>query len=89
MTQPEIIDRMANIEIENHAVDDHGTTQDEAMTILRRLRDRAFNSSNAGIAMALGRTENQVEAWFRGVEIIDDDVIMKARGIVRQRNLDI
>ena len=88
MTQPGISDRMTN-ENKNYGVDDRGTTQDEAVTILRRLRDKAFDSSNERIAMALGRTENQVEAWFRGTETIDDDVIMKARGIALQRNVDI
>ena len=70
-------------------VDDRGTTQDETLNFIKHLRDSAFDSSNEQIAMALGRTESQVEAWFSGSETINDDVIMKARGIARTRNVDL
>jgi hypothetical protein len=79
---------VANDEQEN-VVDDQGTTQDEARSILETLRDQAFASSNEQLATALGRSVEQVEGWLDGTEEIDDDAIMKARGITNNRDVDV
>ena len=72
------------------AVDDRGTGQDEGRAILKRLRDQGFDSSDEKLAVALGRPIEEVEAWMSdGSEPVDDDVIMKARGIAKERNLEI
>ncbi len=68
-------------------VDDRGTGQEEAAQILRNLRDRAFEASNEKLALALGRPTEEVEAWNAGRELIDDDVVMKARGIAMHRGV--
>ncbi len=68
-------------------VDDRGTGQAEAAQILRNLRDRAFEASNEKLALALGRPTEEIEAWNAGQEFIDDDVIMKARGIAMHRGV--
>lgn len=71
-------------------VDDRGTGQDEGRAILKRLRDQGFESSDEKLAVALGRPIEEVEAWTSdGSEPVDDDVIMKARGIAKERNLEI
>ena len=70
-------------------VDDRGTTQAEGRELLKRLRDNGFESSDAKLAVALGRPVEQVEAWTGGTEPVDDDVIMKARGIAQDRNIEI
>ena len=70
-------------------VDDRGTDQTEARAILKRLRDNGFESSDEKLAVALGRPIEQVAAWTNGVEPVDDDVIMKARGIATDRNIQI
>lgn len=72
-----------------NAVDDRGTGQDEASQILRNLRDRAFEANDEKLAVALGRPREEVEAWRTGQEIIDDDVVMKARGIAMHRGVRI
>lgn len=72
-----------------HVVDDRGTTQDQAAQILLKLRDRAFESSNERLALALGRPTDEILAWNTGQEVIDDDVIMKARGIAMHRGVRI
>jgi hypothetical protein len=72
-----------------HIVDDHGTGQAKAAKILRNLRDRAFESSDEKLALALGRPMAKVAAWSAGQEIIDDDVIMKARGIAMNRGVHV
>ena len=68
-------------------VDDRGTTQQKAAKILRNLRDRAFEASDEKLALALGRPLDEVTAWNAGSEIIDDDVVMKARGIAMHRGV--
>jgi len=40
-------------------------------------------------ALALGRPVEEVQGWTGGAEPIDDDVIMKARGIAEQRGIAI
>jgi hypothetical protein len=70
-------------------VDDKGTDQEEAQRMLTTLRDQGFDGSNAKFAVALGRSEEQVAAMISGEETIDDDVVMKARGIALNRGLEI
>ena len=76
-------------ETSDNVVDDRGTTQEEAVLILRNLRDHGFASSNEQLATALGRSARQVEGWLDGVEEVDDDVVMKARGIAQARAFEI
>lgn len=70
-------------------VDDRGTGQNQAAKILRNLRDRAFEASDERLALALGRPTEEVAAWNAGAEVIDDDVVMKARGIAMNRGVRI
>jgi hypothetical protein len=71
----------------DHIVDDRGTGQDRAAQILRNLRDQAFEASDEKLAVALGRPLQEITAWYTGQEIIDDDVVMKARGIAMNRGV--
>jgi hypothetical protein len=73
----------------NEPVDNRGTDQTAAAQILRSLRDQAFDSSDEKLALALGRSTEEIETWTRGAGIIDDDVIMKARGIAIQRGVEV
>jgi hypothetical protein len=70
-------------------VDDKGTDQDEAKNILATVRDQGFDADNEKLAVALGRTIDQVEAMISGAETIDDDVVMKARGIALHRGIEV
>ena len=74
---------------EGHYVDDRGTGQKQASRILTNLRDRAFQSDDEKLALALGRPASEVAAWQSGAELIDDDVIMKARGIAMHRGVTV
>ena len=73
----------------DQAVDDRGTDQSEGRAILKRLRDNGFDASDEKLAVALGRPVEEVEAWTGGAETVDDDVIMKARGIAKERGIEI
>jgi len=70
-------------------VDDKGTDQEEAQHMLEALRDQGFDSDNEKLAKALGRTIEQVDGMIKGAETIDDDVVMKARGIALHRGIKI
>ena len=71
------------------AVDDRGTNQSEGRALLKRLRDNGFDSSDEKLALALGRPVEEVAAWTDGAEAVDDDVVMKARGIAKERGIEI
>ena len=71
----------------DHIVDDRGTNQRKAAKILLNLRNRAFEASDEKLALALGRPLEEVAGWTNGAELIDDDVIMKARGIAMHRGV--
>jgi hypothetical protein len=73
----------------DQAVDDRGTNQAEGRALLKQLRDNGFESSDEKLAVALGRPVEEVQAWTDGNEIVDDDVIMKARGIAKERGIEI
>lgn len=70
-------------------VDDKGTDQEEAKRMLTALRDRGFDGDNEQFAIALGRSIEQVQGWLDGTETIDDDVVMKARGIALNRGIEV
>jgi len=71
------------------AVDDRGTSQEEGRALLARLRDNGFEGSDEKLAVALGRPVEEVAAWTGGGETVDDDVVMKARGIAQERGISI
>ena len=70
-------------------VDDKGTDQEEARRMLAALRDRGFDGDNEDLAVALGRSGEQVAGWMDGSETIDDDVVMKAKGIALNRGIEV
>jgi hypothetical protein len=69
------------------ALDDQGTNQTEGRAIIKRLRDKAFDGNNEQLALALGRPVEEVEGWTGGAATVDDDVLMKARGIAQERGV--
>ena len=71
------------------AVDDQGTDQSEGRALLKRLRDAGFQGSDEQLAVALGRPLEEVEGLTGGAEPVDDDVVMKARGIAKERGIEI
>lgn len=70
-------------------VDDQGTDQEQAQNMLATLRDEGFDGDDEKLAQALGRSAEQVEAMIEGDETIDDDIVMKARGIALHRGIEL
>jgi hypothetical protein len=73
------------------AVDDRGTSEAGGREILKRLRDQGFESDDARLAVALGRPVEEVTSWMAGDadEPVDDDIVMKARGIAKERGIEL
>jgi hypothetical protein len=76
------------------AVDDRGTSEAGGREILKRLRDEGFEADDEKLALALGRPVEEVQGWTAsdsgdGEEPVDDDIIMKARGIARERGIEL
>ncbi|HJU93778.1 MAG TPA: hypothetical protein VJ656_12645 [Pyrinomonadaceae bacterium] len=70
-------------------VDDKGTDQEQAQRMLTTLRDQGFEGDNGKFAVALGRSVEQLQAMISGAETIDDDAVMKARGIALNRGINL
>jgi hypothetical protein len=75
--------------ISTNQVDDQGTTETEGRALLKHLRDAGFDGSDEKLALALGRPLEEVQGWMGAAEPVDDDVVMKARGIAKQRGIAI
>ena len=73
----------------SNQVDDRGTSAEEGRMMLRRLRSEGFEGDDEKFAIALGRPVEEVRAWMLNDETVDDDVIMKAREIAKERGLSI
>jgi hypothetical protein len=73
----------------NNPLDSQGMTEDQGREILRRLRDQGFDADDEKLAVALGRPVEEVQAWTGGDAPIDDDLIMKAKGIAQERGIEI
>jgi hypothetical protein len=72
------------------AVDAEGTSEQQGREIIRRLRDEGFDGDDERLAVALGRPVEHVQSWTgEGAEPVDDDIVMKARGIAKERGLEI
>jgi len=71
------------------ALDDQGMTADEGRALLGRLRDNGFDGDDARLAQALGRPVEEVQAWLTGGTPVDDDLVMKARGLAQERGITI
>jgi hypothetical protein len=73
------------------AVDDRGTSEAGGRQILQRLRDQGFDADDERLAVALGRPVEEVKNWMAGdaSEPVDDDIVMKARGIAKERGIEL
>jgi hypothetical protein len=74
---------------EESAIDDQGTDQSEAVEILKQVRDAAFDSSDEKLALALGRTSEEVSEWLNGEAKVDSDALIKIRALAAERGVEI
>ena len=70
-------------------LDDQGTQPGEAAQMLQKLA-AAFDHDNEKLAVILGRTTDEITHALSGnAEAFDDDLVMKMRGIAKERGFDI
>ncbi len=75
--------------IEASALDERGTTPEQATEMLQKLL-HAFENDKGKLAVALGRDEEEVGHALSGnSEAFDDDLVMKIRGLAQQRGVDL
>ena len=66
-------------------IDDRGTSQSEAARVVKRIRDEVFDASDEKLALALGRSSEEIAEWLNGEGTIDGDALMKVRALARER----
>jgi hypothetical protein len=70
-------------------MEDGETSQTDGAQILMRIRDEAFDSSDEKLAIALGRTSDEIAEWLSGEGKIDSDALMKARALASERAVEL
>jgi hypothetical protein len=71
------------------AIDDRGNDQNHGREMLRNLIDHGFKGNLEGAAVALGWPQEKLQQHLSGEATVDDDLVMKMRGIARERSFDI
>ena len=70
-------------------VDDNGTTQAAARKMLTEFCRNGFADNLEQAALALGRPPEELTDFISGEQVIDDDLVMKMRGIAQQRAIEL
>ena len=70
-------------------VDDNGTTQGAAQELLENFCRDGFENDLNEAALVLGRPREELVDFLSGDEVIDDDLVMKMRGIAQERGIEI
>jgi hypothetical protein len=65
------------------------TSDNEAREMLRAFCDNGFDGNTESAALVLGRPEQELRSMLDGSEDIDEDLLMKLRGIAHEREIDI
>ena len=77
------------MEQNNQTIDSDGTTQAAAREMMAKLREAGFSGNAGKLAVALGRDEKEIDEILGGSGKIDEDLLMKIRGIAQERDLKI
>jgi len=70
-------------------IDDLGTTPEEGRELLQHLLDNGFEGDVGKLALTLGRPAEQIGDLVVGNGEIDEDLVMKVRGIAEERGINI
>jgi hypothetical protein len=77
------------MEVESNIVDDQGTDQADAQEMLKAFRDNGFDGDDEKTGLVLGRPSSEIRDMVAGDVDIDDDLVMKMRGIAKERGLEV
>ena len=61
----------------------------DARQMLRAFCENGFDGSIEAAALALGRDDEEIRRLLEGENEVDDDLLMKIRGIAQQRDIEI
>lgn len=71
-------------------LDDQGTTAGDAARMLQKLLKDGFEGDVKLLTIALGRGQEEVEHALSGnAEAFDDDLVMKMKGIAKERDIEL
>jgi len=65
------------------------TSPEEPREMLQAFCENGFDGSIEATALALGRDDDEIGEFLAGENEVDDDLLMKIRGIAQQRHIDI
>lgn len=68
-------------------IDSENTTQEEAQKLLSNLCEEGFSGDVEKLALVLGRDQDEIQKIIDGDETIDEDLLMKIRGIAQERDI--
>jgi hypothetical protein len=68
------------------SIDDRGNNQERGREILKNFIDRGFNGNIEAAGTALGWPPEKLKQHLAGELTIDDDLVMKMRGISNERD---
>jgi hypothetical protein len=71
-------------------LDDQGTTAGDAARMLQNMLKDGFEGDVKLLAIAMGRSQEEIEHALSGnAEAFDDDMVMKMKGIAKERDIKI
>ncbi len=74
---------------DKNIVDAQGTNQEQAREMLSELQQKQSSGDNNELALALGRDVEEIEELLAGDDVLDDDLVMKMRGLAQQSETEI
>ena len=77
------------MEVESNIVDDRGTGQPQAQEILRSFCENGFKGDDEKAGLVLGRPPEEIRDMIDGDVDVDDDLVMKVRGIAEERGIQL
>ena len=77
------------MEVESNIVDDRGTDQAQAQEILRSFCENGFEGDEDRAGLVLGRPPEEIRDMIDGDLDVDDDLVMKMRGIAKERGIQL
>lgn len=75
--------------MDKNIVDAQGTNQEQAREMLSELHQKEFSGNTGELSLALGRDIEEIKELLAGDDVLDDDLVMKIRGLAQQREADI
>lgn len=59
--------------------------QKEEIDLLNRLCEQVFSGNRKELAVALGRSDDEIDDLLKGETPVDEDLVMKAHGLLHER----